>query len=179
MLATRCRIGEICALRWSDVDLSVTPATATISGTVVRIAGQGLVRQPTPKTAAGHRTVTLPRFAVDTLLRRQVQGWPNAHNVVFPSSSGTLRDPHNLRRQWRDARHAAGFDWVIPHSFRKTVATMIDREAGTKEAAAVLGHSAVAVTAERYVERPAVAPDTSGLLEVLGQKIECLGEKRE
>lgn len=168
MLATGCRIGEVCALRWNDVDLSSSPATATIRGTVVRIAGQGLVRQPTPKTAAGHRTVTLPRFAVDTLLRRQVQAWPNPHNVIFPSSSGTLRDPHNLRRQWRDARHAAGFDWVVPHSFRKTVATVIDREAGTKDAAAVLGHSGVAVTEAHYVQRAAIAPDVSALLEALG-----------
>lgn len=170
MLATGCRIGEVCALRWNDVDLSTVPATATIRGTVVRIAGQGLIRQPTPKTAAGHRTVTLPRFAVDTLLRRQVQGWPNPHNVIFPSSTGTLRDPHNLRRQWRDARHAAGFDWVIPHSFRKTVATIIDREAGTKDAAAVLGHSGVAVTEANYVQRAAIAPDVSGLLEALGSR---------
>lgn len=72
LLATGCRVGELCALRWSDVDLSASPATVTISGTVVRIAGQVLVRQPTPKTGAGHRTVTLPRFAADTLLRRQV-----------------------------------------------------------------------------------------------------------
>lgn len=168
MLATGCRIGEVCALRWDDVDLSTSPATATIRGTVVRIAGLGLIRQPTPKTAAAHRTVTLPRFAADTLLRRQVQGWPNPHNVIFPSSAGTLRDPHNLRRQWRDARHAAGFDWVVPHSFRKTVATIIDRESGTKDAAAVLGHSGVAVTEAHYVQRATVAPDMSTLLEALG-----------
>lgn len=168
LLATGARIGEVLALRWSDVDLSAEPPTVTISGTVVRVAGQGLSRQATPKTAAGYRTVTLPRFAVETLLRRQVHGWPNAYDVVFPSTTGTLRDPHNLRRQWREARHAAGFDWVVPHSFRKTVATMIDRETGTKDAAAVLGHSGVGVTEQHYVERAAVAPDMSLLLEALG-----------
>lgn len=180
LLATGCRIGEVCALRWDDVDLAANPATATIRGTVVRIAGRGLVRQATPKTASGHRTVTLPRFAVDTLLRRQVQAWPNPHNVIFPSSSGTLRDPHNLRRQWRDARHAAGFDWVVPHSFRKTVATIIDRESGTKDAAAVLGHSGVAVTEAHYVQRASIAPDVSALLEALGSRgSELLEEKSE
>lgn len=97
-----------------------------------------------------------------------MQGWPNPHDVIFPSSTGTLRDPHNLRRQWWDARHAAGFDWVVPHSFRKTVATMIDRETSTMDATAVLGHSEVGVTEQHYVERAAIAPDMSVLLEALG-----------
>lgn len=168
LLATGCRIGELCALRWSDVDLSASPATATFAGTVVRIAGQGLIRQATPKTAAGHRTVTLPRFAVTTLIRRQVNAQPNALDLVFPSSVGSLRDPHNLRRQWRDARAAAGFSWTTPHSLRKTTATWIDRQSGTKDAAAVLGHAGVAITERFYVERAAVAPDMSTVLQALG-----------
>jgi hypothetical protein len=45
---------------------------------------------------------------------------------------------------------------------------MIDRETGTKDAAAVLGHSGVGVTEQHYVERAAVAPDKSLLLEALG-----------
>jgi hypothetical protein len=45
---------------------------------------------------------------------------------------------------------------------------MIDRESGTKNAAAVLGHSGVAVTEAHYVQRAAVAPDMSALLESLG-----------
>lgn len=168
LLATGARIGEVCAIRWDDIDMTADRPTVTISGTVIRIKGQGLSRQPHAKTTAGHRTITLPRFAVDTLLRRKVTGEPNPHNVVFPSSSGTLRDPHNLRRQWRDARVAAGFDWVVPHSFRKSVATLIDREASTKDAAAQLGHSGVDVTTTHYVQRAALAPDNSGLLEGFG-----------
>lgn len=169
LLATGARVGEICALRWDDVDLISDRATVTISGTLVRVAGEGLMRQPHPKTASGHRTVTLPRFAVETLMRRQVNALPNAWNVVFPSSTGTLRDPHNLRRQWRDARAAAGFDWVTPHTFRKTVATMIDRETTTAHATAQLGHSNSAVTTAHYVQRAAMAPDVSGVLEPLGR----------
>lgn len=112
--------------------------------------------------------MTLPRFAVETLLRRQVAAVPNTWNVVFPSSTGTLRDPHNLRRQWRDARAAAGFDWVVPHMFRKTDATLVDRESSTKDAAAQLGHSGTAVTTTHYVQRAALAPDVSEVLEALG-----------
>jgi integrase len=34
LLATGCRIGEVLALRWTDVDLSAAPPTVSISGTI-------------------------------------------------------------------------------------------------------------------------------------------------
>jgi hypothetical protein len=45
----------------------------------------------------------------------------------------------NVRRQWRQARKDTGLEWVTPHPFRKTVATLIDKEADTA-AADQLGH---------------------------------------
>jgi integrase len=165
LLATGARIGELCALRWQDVDLAADHPTLTISGTVVRLEGKGVTRQPHPKTSAGFRTVTLPRFAVESLLRRKVDAVPNALDLVFPSSAGTIREPANVRRQWRDARKFAGFDWVVPHTFRKTVATIIDHERSTANAASQLGHAASGLTASRYVQRAAVAPDVSDVLE--------------
>ena len=165
LLATGARIGELCALRWQDVDLTGKQATLTISGTVVRLRGVGVTRQHHPKSAAGYRTVTLPQFAVDTLMRRQLDAQPTAQDLIFPSSTGTLREPRNLRRQWRDARAFAGFDWVVPHTFRRTVATLIDHERSTANAAAQLGHSSAGLTASRYVQRAAIAPDVSDVLE--------------
>ncbi|SDU70617.1 tyrosine-type recombinase/integrase [Gordonia westfalica] len=170
-LATGARIGELLALRWCDVDFEASPATATISGTLVRLPGRqadggGLVRQPHPKTAAGWRVVTLPGFAVATLMRLKVAAEPNAHDVVFASSAGTLRDPHNVRRQLRDARGET-FAWVKPHTFRKTVATLVEREASLTDAAAQLGHSGTEVTTRHYVQRAQVAPDLSGILDLL------------
>ncbi|GIF05321.1 hypothetical protein Asi03nite_28590 [Actinoplanes siamensis] len=48
--------------------------------------------------------------------------------------------PQNVRRQWRQARAEAGLEWVKPHTFRKTVATLIGNEAEADRAAAQLGH---------------------------------------
>lgn len=169
LLGTGARFGELLALRWSDVDLSATPATVTISGTVVRLPGRradggGLIRQGHPKTDAGHRVVKLPGFATDTLLKLSVDATATADDLVFPSAAGTLRDPHNVRRLWRDAR-GEQFAWVTPHSFRRTVATVIDREATTEDAASQLGHSGTAVTRKHYIEKAASAPDLTGVLE--------------
>jgi integrase len=55
---------------------------------------------------------------------------------------------------------------VTPHTFRKTLATIIDREADAKSAAAQLGHSSEATTKGYYIVRSAMAPDlTGGLIE--------------
>lgn len=168
LLGTGARIDEVLALRWRDVDLGADQASVTIADTLVHVKGEGLRRQDHPKTAAGWRTVRVPRFTAETLLRLQVEARGNAHDVVFPSSTGTLRSPHNLRRRWRDARAAAGFEWVTPHTFRKTVATLLDREASVRGAASQLGHSGAAVTERHYVAKAATAPDSSTLLQALG-----------
>ena len=41
MLATGCRIGEILALRWSDLDLDGDLPTLTVSGTIKTETGTG------------------------------------------------------------------------------------------------------------------------------------------
>lgn len=165
LLATGARIGEVLALRWSDLDLTAAKPTATISGTLVYVRGKGTFRQDWTKSEAGYRAVTLPRFAVDMLLSRKVDAPANAHDAVFPSRKGTWLSPHNVRRQWREARTRTNLDWVTPHTFRKTVATLIDREADTKTAAAQLGHASEEITNTYYIDRPHLAPDSSDLLE--------------
>jgi integrase len=71
LAATGGRPNEVLALRWSDVDLSADPPTATIDATLIdhgRIAGMPLHRQDARKGDAPPHTVVLPRFGVDALL---------------------------------------------------------------------------------------------------------------
>ncbi|GEO95208.1 tyrosine-type recombinase/integrase [Kocuria turfanensis] len=170
MLGTGARIGEVLALRWSDIDLGATPVRITINGTVVQLAG-GVMRQGVPKTSSSFRVVTVPGFVADALLARSVEEWPNDGDLVFPSSTGTLRWTNNVQRQWRAARaskHLDGLDWVNLHALRKTVATLVERSSTVHDAAALLGHSSPAITGRVYVERASVAPDVSAALEALG-----------
>lgn len=57
----------------------------------------------------------------------------------------------------RQARAETGLEWVTPHSFRKTVASLIDKEASAKNAAAQLGHESEEITKKHYIVKPAVA----------------------
>ena len=46
----------------------------------------------------------------------------------------------------------AGIEGVAPHSFRRTVAIVLDRAAGADLAAEMLGHTSSKVTKEHYIE---------------------------
>jgi hypothetical protein len=59
------------------------------------------------------------------------------------------------------SRAETNLEWVTPHTFRKTVATLIDREADIKTAAAQLGHASEEVTDKYYIAKPVLAPDVS------------------
>jgi integrase len=168
MLATGARIGEILALRWEDLDLSADRPTLTICGTIVYVKGKGFFRQEWTKSDAGYRLIVLPRFAVGMLMTRALTATENANDAIFASRRGTWMSPNNVRRQWRQARAETELDWVTPHTFRKTVATLIDKEADTKSAAAQLGHASEEITNKYYIVKPAVAPDVSNILEQLG-----------
>lgn len=145
--ATGCRIGELLGIRWEDVDLEAK--SVTICGKVNRIRGRGLIREDTTKSEAGMRTLPLPGFAVEMLRARA-----RRTEMVFPSGADTLRDPDTVSRQWRQVRAALGLDWVTTHTFRKTVATLIDEEGlSSRVAADHLGHAQVSMTQDVYFGR--------------------------
>lgn len=88
--------------------------------------------------------------------------------MLFPNRNGDLLEPANFRRTWREVR---GEKWteVEPRSFRKAVATLIEREAGSLVASQQLGHASDAVTRKHYIERSNVAPDSTLALEKFRQ----------
>ena len=48
--------------------------------------------------------------------------------MISPTTAGTLLDPNNFGRLWRTVRIELGVPEVTTHSFRNTVATLIDDE---------------------------------------------------
>lgn len=53
---------------------------------------------------------------------------------------------------------------MIPHTFRKTVATLISEATTSGLASRQLGHSSSQVTRDHYIAKPPVAADLSKLL---------------
>jgi integrase len=164
LAATGLRRSELLALRWDDIHLD--ERVATVSGSVVRLKGVGHVRQDTTK-GGGARSISLPQFALDALHRRKGgrQG-PNSVGMIFPSSTGTLRDPDNFGKQWREVRDELGLPDVSSHSFRKTVATLIDDSGlSARIGADQLGHARPSMTQDVYLSRGHIHTEVADVLD--------------
>lgn len=166
MLGTGERIGEVLALRWSDLTLDAAAPKAVVRATVVWVNGRGMVLQEFPKSNSSRRELTLPGFLVEMLQKRSEQQRPNELGLVFPSARGSIREPANLRRQWRVLREKLGYEWVVPHTFRKSVATLAD---DVEKASQQLGHSGTATTKKNYIPKTHVGPDLRDVLDQIAQ----------
>lgn len=180
-LALGARIGEVLALQWDNIrGLDDNgPVMVEISGTLKRRSQAeakrlnlpaGLYRQGSTKTAAGHRVVSLPGWAVP-VLRRLHAARMDGVVWVLATSAGTPLGPSNVRADLHDAM-GAGFEWVTPHTLRRTAATAITVATGSAHAASlVLGHASTAITEAAYVERSKVVPDVRGAMEALAPRV--------
>jgi integrase len=178
MLGTSARIGEVLAVRKCDVDVTGTPATVRICGTIVSPAGKPTHRQHQPKTLSSTRTVSVPSFAAEVLRQRLVVlAKEDADHLIFFSRNHTPLTTNNVRRRLRNVLDEAGISGVTPHSFRRTVATVLDRAGGADLAAEMLGHTSSDITKQHYIERnDSVNPLTAEILESLAPRPE--GENR-
>ncbi|MGB3772867.1 MAG: site-specific integrase [Rhodococcus sp. (in: high G+C Gram-positive bacteria)] len=164
LLATGMRRSELLAIRW--VDINESERTVSVTGKVVRVKGGGLVRLSATKTESGLRTLKLPAFAMEMLQRRAQEPTIGNLGVVFPSTVGTLRDPNNMGKQWRKIRGELGLAGVTTHSFRKTLATLIDDEGlSARVGADQLGHRQVSMTQDKYWSRGRQHVEVANLLD--------------
>ncbi len=164
MMATGLRIGETAAVTWPAVNLEA--GSVEVRGTVIRITGKGLLIKWKPKSESGWRVVQLPSWAVAMLKRRQAEQEGNPWLAVFTSPLGHLRDPSNTQSDLRDVFDRAGYPDVSSHTFRRTVATLMD-EAGLSARAAAdqLGHAKVSMTQDHYFGRRIARTGAADLLE--------------
>lgn len=169
MLGTSARIGEVLALRKCDVDVTSSPATVRIAGTVVFLKGKGTYRQDHPKTSSSRRRVSVPSFTAEALRQRLVAvADEDPEHLIFFSRNHTALSTANVRTRLRKVLEGAEIVGVTPHAFRRTVATVLDREASVELAAELLGHSSTTVTKAHYIEPDEnVDPVTAEILERL------------
>jgi integrase len=152
MLATGLRLGEALGVTWADVDM--TAGTVAVNRTIVRVKGQGLVAKRT-KSRASARGLLLPSWGVELLRARRVR-MAAFNGPVFPDSRGGWRDRSNVGKAFRRVRGGSTFEWVKTHTFRKTVATVLDESGASARAIAdQLGHSRVSMTQDVYLGRRA------------------------
>lgn len=162
MLGTGLRIGEALGVRWSDIDLE--RGTLRVERTVIRVKGEGL-RAKSLKTRSSARVLILPKWCVRLLRtrREEVAG----DGPVFPDARGGYRDRNNVANAYRQVRKGTPYDWVTPHTYRRTVATLLDGGgASARLIADQLGHSRISMTQDYYLGRKSVASEVAKVLDL-------------
>lgn len=160
------------AIRKGDVDVTVSPATVRICGTIMSPAGKPTYRQHQPKTAKSTRVVSVPSFTAEVLRERLVAvAEEGSEHLIFFSRNHTPLTTNNVRRRLRNILSDAVISGMTPHSFRRTVATVLDRASGADLAAEMLGHTSSKITKLHYIEPDEnVNPVTAEILESLGPR---------
>jgi integrase len=143
------RAGELVALRRPHVDL--LRRTVTVVEQVQYIDRHYVVASP--KSAAGRRSVALPRLVADDL-EAHLRGLPDqsAEALVFPAPEGGYLHLENFRKRvWLPAVQQAGVAPLRLHDLRHTCASLaIAAGADVKVLQRMLGHASAALTLDRY-----------------------------
>jgi integrase len=154
---TGMRRGELCALRWSDVDLATGSITVTRSVVVVP---HGLAEKPTKTDRA--RTVALDPVGIALLTQHRslVSEWnagigtvlsPNAFVFSPVLESTTSFRPDNVTSFFIRIRNEVGAPTVRLHDLRHFTATqLIGAGVDVRTVAGRLGHSDPSVTLRVY-----------------------------
>lgn len=110
----------------------------------------------------GH-TVVLPRFGVEALTTL-VAETGGLEGPVFANRDGGWMSLANMRRALR-AAVPEDLAWVTPHSFRRTVATVVRDALGPAAAQQQLSHAKLATTEVHYLQRQTTGPDVRNTLD--------------
>lgn len=164
MVATGLRLGEALGITWADIDLAT--GTLAVRRTTVRVKGEGLVAKRV-KSRASERALLLPAWCVELLRARRVR-LSAFEGPLFPDSRGGWRDRSNVGKAFRQVRGGSKFEWVRTHTYRETVATLLDQSgASARMIANQLGHSRVSMTQDVYLGRRAGNASNLAVLEAL------------
>lgn len=151
------RRGEVCGLRWEDVDLST--GRLTVAGQLVYTPGQGKHWTPLTKSDAGRRSFRLPATLTAALRwhqerqrgERAAMGWKPNPYVFISVQNGEALNPNSLYDAFKRIAAAVGLDEHRFHDLRHAAASFLLAEGvPVKTVGAVLGHARTSTTLDIY-----------------------------
>ncbi len=145
-IMTGLRRGEICGLKWSDLNMHT--GDLNISRQVVKVKGKTTIS--TLKTKSSIRTVRLAKEMVELLAEIKETA---KHEWMFPSpvKENAPRDPSAVYRRFQLMLERANCKKVRFHDLRHTFATMaIENGMDVKTLSAMIGHVSAEITLDIY-----------------------------
>ena len=143
------RLGELCALRWSDIDLHA--GFLRVEREVQRLYEKGctkLIVQP-PKSESSLRRIPLPGDILSLLAAHKPK---TAGSVCLLTGTAAPLEPRTMQNRYRALLKRAGVPYRNFHALRHTYATRcIEQNVDVKSVSEMLGHSDVRITLQTYV----------------------------
>ena len=148
-ISTGLRLGEICALKWEDIDMD--DKLLRVNATVQRIAVENaptktILMEGTPKSVFSRREIPLP----DEIIRLLRLYYHSPEKYVIGKNRPA--EPRTYQNQFQKYLAEAGIKERNFHILRHTFATnCVANGADIKSLSEILGHSDVKITLNRYV----------------------------
>ncbi|MEG2242539.1 MAG: tyrosine-type recombinase/integrase [Muribaculaceae bacterium] len=149
-LCTGMRIGEVCALKWEDVDLS--QKTITVKYTVGRVynceSKSTEKINSSPKTSNSYREIPISK----QLLRSLKIAKKSSLSPFVVGNLTNSKEPRSYRDYFARLLKRLDIPFIVFHGLRHTFATRcIESQCDYKTVSVILGHSNVATTLNLYV----------------------------
>lgn len=151
---TGIRIGELCALKWSDIDMR--EKVLSVNKTMLRIRDNyseqhgsktKIIITP-PKSEDSIREIPIPNFVINIL--KNFRRNPDAY--VLTGTETDFIEPRSMQYYFKKVLKKCGIRSVKFHILRHTFATRcIENGFEIKSLSEILGHSSIKITLDRYV----------------------------
>jgi integrase len=151
-LYTGLRVGEICALKWRDVDFA--EGVVHVRGTVQRVETPGgkaktAVQAGLPKTAASERSVPVPKKLLEYL--KALKRCSSSEYVV--TCMGGMTEPRVLQYRFHALLKRAGVKRINFHALRHTYAVRcMELKMDVTTLSQLMGHASVKMTLDVYTD---------------------------
>lgn len=146
------RIGEICALKWKDIDLSKN--VININYTMQRIKCDETFRKTKivlckPKSQHSCRQVPIPHDIISFLKYQYVN---NDNAYLLTGNENYFIEPRSLNKKYTKILKRCKISHINFHALRHTFATRcIEIGMDVKTLSEILGHASVEITLNKYV----------------------------
>lgn len=152
-LYTGMRLGEVCALKWEDIDWE--RKTITVKRTAQRIARKAgsqngaktILMIGTPKSIRSQRVIPVPDFVLIKL--RALMQYATGRAYIFGASSAA--EPRTIQRRFGRLMKKLGISGAHFHTLRHSFATrLLELGADVKTVSVLLGHGSARATLDYY-----------------------------